>query len=308
MNATEHRENILENTRENTWQFEVILFYKYVGIDDPEALFEREKAVCEVLELTGRIIVAKEGINVTLEGSKEAIAKYKAHIKQDRRFRDISIKGSQGTGKVFPRLSVKVKPEIVPTKLPAHIDPRKQTGKYLPPHELKRWYEEGKNFVVIDMRNSYEVASGYFEKTVNPNLKASRDLPKQIEKLRIYKDTTVVTVCTGGVRCEKMSAYLLDQGFKDVHQLENGMHGFMEKYPGEHFNGTLYTFDNRTTMHWGGERTIVGACTICKDQTEEYSNCKNPTCNAKMLVCEECVLHNQEKIFCQDNEVCGKNA
>jgi UPF0176 protein len=156
------------------------------------------------------------------------------------------------------------------------------------------------------MRNDYEVASGYFDKTIDPQLKASRDLPKAIDKLRVHKDTTVVTVCTGGVRCEKMSAYLLDQGFKDVYQLHNGMHTFMEKYPGEHFNGTLYTFDNRQTMHWGGDRKIVGVCSLCSTNTEDYSNCKNPICNAKMLVCKDCVTHKSDEIFCKDKEHCGK--
>lgn len=287
--------------------YEVILFYKYVSIKDIQALFEREKAVCEVLGLTGRIIIAEEGINVTLEGNRSMIKKYKEHILSDRRFVDVNIKTSAGNGKAFPRLSVKIKPEIVATKLPSSVNPRKQTGKYLPAHELKKWYEEDKDFVVIDMRNDYEVASGYFDKTINPKLKASRDLVKAVDGLRIHKDKTVVTVCTGGVRCEKMSAYLLEQGFKDVHQLHNGMHGFMEKYPGEHFNGTLYTFDNRQTMHWGGERKIVGACSVCASQTEDYSNCRNPVCNAKMLVCKDCVTNKSESIFCKDTGHCGKH-
>ena len=260
-----------------------------------------------MLGLTGRIIIAEEGINVTLEGNRSMIRKYKEHILSDKRFRDINIKTSAGTGTAFPRMSIKIKPEIVATKLPASVDPRKQTAKYLPAHELKKWYEEDKDFIVVDMRNDYEVASGYFDKTVNPKLKASRDLPQAVEKLKIHKDKTVVTVCTGGVRCEKMSAYLLDQGFKDVYQLHNGMHTFMEKYPGEHFNGTLYTFDNRVTMHWGGERKIVGTCSLCSSQTENYSNCKNPVCNAKMLVCENCITTQPENILCKDTNTCGKS-
>lgn len=287
-------------------KYEILLFYKYTTVKDVQALMDRERSVANVLGLTGRIVIAPEGMNGTLEGTPEATEKYKKHILSDPRFRHMSIKTSEGTGSAFPRLSVKVKDEIVSTKFPKRIDPRKETGKYLPPHELKRWYEEKKDFVVIDMRNDFEVASGYFEKTVNPGLRASRDLPKAIEKLRIHKDTTVVTVCTGGVRCEKMSAYLLDQGFKDVHQLHNGMHGFMEKYPGEHFKGTLFTFDNRITMHWGGEREIVGKCVFCNDSTERYENCHVGLCHKKMLVCEECSKEKGDMVVCVDTTFCGK--
>lgn len=297
-----------ELSMENMSDYQIILFYKYVGIQDPALLMERERAVCSALGLKGRIIIAKEGINGTLEGAPDMIARYKTHILSDKRFKHMDIKESAGTGNAFPRLSVKVKQEIVSTKLPEHIDPSKKTGVHLPAHELKRWYDEGKDFVVIDMRNDYEIASGYFDKTIDPGLKASRDLPKAVEKLKVHKDTTVVTVCTGGVRCEKMSAYLLDQGFKDVYQLHNGMHTFMEKYPGEHFNGTLFTFDNRITMHWGGDRKIVGRCSLCEGQTENYTNCQNPVCNGKMLVCETCSKERLGEIYCKDKEHCGKVA
>lgn len=289
-------------------EYEVILFYKYVGISDTELLKERERAVCSVLGLKGRIIIAKEGINGTLEGTPEATAKYREHILSDKRFKHMDVKRSVGTGNAFPRLSVKVKPEIVSTKLPEHVDPTKKTGVHLPAHELKKWYDEGKDFVVIDMRNEYEIESGHFDRTINPGLYASRDLPKAIDKLRIHKDKTVVTVCTGGVRCEKMSAYLLDQGFKDVYQLHNGMHTFMEKYPGQYFNGTLFTFDNRITMHWGGDRKIVGKCALCETPTETYRNCSNPVCNGKMLVCDGCAETKSDGVYCKDKAHCGKTA
>lgn len=277
-------------------QYEVLLFYKYTPITDTHTLFEREKAVCELLGLRGRIIIAEEGINGTLEGTLEATEKYKKHILSDKRFRMMNIKTSVGTGSAFPRLSVRIRKEIVSTQFPESINPRKQTGKYLPAHELKKWYEDDKDFVVIDMRNDYEINSGYFEKTVNPGLTASRELPSAVEKLRVHKDKTVVTVCTGGVRCEKMSAYLLDQGFKDVYQLHNGMHDFMEKYPGEHFKGTLFTFDNRITMDWGGDREIVGKCYVCNASTEQYQNCDDIACGSKLLVCDSC---RDEKVYCK---------
>lgn len=171
------------------------------------------------------------------------------------------------------------------------------------------------------MRNDYELESGYFEKTVNDeigfNLNASRDLPEALEKsnLRIHKDKKILTVCTGGVRCEKMSAYLINQGFQNVYQLHNGMHTYMEKYPGENFKGTLFTFDNRMVMDFGGKnREIIGKCVICNNNSENYTNCSNNSktnkddkskklCNKKVIVCEECINNlkdNKENILCKD--------
>lgn len=280
-------------------KYRVLLFYKYVDIENPAAMMDRERSVCQVLNIKGRIIVAQEGINGTVEGTVEDTEKYIAHLRGDKRFRDMYIKESEGNGKAFPRLSVKVKPEIVSTKFPSHINPRKRTGKYLQPHDLKKMYDQNDDFVVVDMRNDYEIASGYFEKTVNPGLVSSRDLakPEVIEKLKIHKDKKIVTVCTGGVRCEKMSAYLLDQGFENVFQLHNGMHGYMEKYPGQNFKGTLFTFDDRKVMDWGGDREIVGKCYKCDAATEQYENCANEVCHKLFLVCDKCKYENDEAAF-----------
>lgn len=285
--------------------FVIILYYLYTPITNPKELMERERAVCSVLGLKGRILIAEEGINGTLEGTRENIEKYKAHILSDKRFRHMNIKESVGTGAAFPKLAVKVKDEIVSTKLPKHVNPRKATGKHLNPAELKRWYQENEDFVVFDMRNDYEIASGYFDKTVNVDstMKASRDLPEIMKQYDTLKDKKVLTVCTGGVRCEKMSAYLLDLGFKDVYQLHNGMHAYMEKYPGEDFKGTLYTFDNRMTMDFGGEREVVGKCYVCQNTTERYGHCAYPLCHAHLLICDECT---KDKQFC--NVECKQKA
>ncbi|HEV8677621.1 MAG TPA: hypothetical protein VN701_02215, partial [Candidatus Paceibacterota bacterium] len=109
-----------------------------------------------------------------------------------------------------------------------------------------------------------------------------------VEKLSDLKSKTVLTVCTAGVRCEKMSAYLLHEGFTDVHQLDGGIHTYMEKYPGEDYEGTLYTFDNRLTMDFGGKREVVGKCRLCDAPSERYVNCANNDCHLHFLACEAC--------------------
>jgi UPF0176 protein len=154
------------------------------------------------------------------------------------------------------------------------------------------------------MRNSYEYSSGHFKDSIDPGMDASRELPEKIEKLRIHQNKTVVTVCTGGVRCEKMSAYLLHQGFKDVYQLDGGMHSYMEKYPGKNFLGTLFTFDDRLVMDFGGEREVIGTCKRCDTMNEQYQNCANAECNMLFLICNEC-MSSEGPGFC--SERCEKS-
>lgn len=277
----------------------VLLFYKYVTIDNPQELVGYYRSLCEKHGLRGRTIIAEEGINGTLEGLAENTEKFLDEFLQDPRFADIHIKKSVGTGESFPRLSIKIRNEIVGTRFPKEIDPRVQTAPHMSADELHELYEKQEDFVVLDMRNSYEYESGHFENSVDPRMDASRELPEVIKKLDIDTNKKIVTVCTGGVRCEKMAAYLLHQGFKNVHQLDGGMHTYMEKYPEGHFKGALFTFDNRLVMDFGGNREIVGKCKRCAAPNEQYQNCANAECNMLFLICNDC-MSAEGPGFCSD--------
>ena len=212
----------------------------------------------------------------------------------------MSVKRSEGTSDAFPKLSIKVREEIVGTKFPMEeAYPQLRTAPRLKPEELREMFEKGEDFAIVDMRNDYEYASGHFKGSIDPGMQASRDLPEKLPLLEPLKNKKVVTVCTGGIRCEKMSAYLLNNGFEDVYQLEDGIHGYMQKYPGKDFVGTLYTFDKRKTMHFGGDekgnREIVGTCYLCETKTENYTNCANDFCHRHFLVCENCVAKTAER-------------
>lgn len=288
-----------------TMAYQVLLFYKYVTIEDPDALRSWVLARATALALRGRVIIAEEGINGTLEGLVENTTVFAQEFLADPRFSDVSVKTSTGTGDSFPKLSVKVRDEIVGTRFDKEkVDPRTRTAPRLSPEELRAWYEGQKDFVVVDMRNDYEYRSGHFKGSINPELENSRDLPAAIEKLAPLKDKTVLTVCTGGVRCEKMSAYLLAEGFSDVYQLENGIHGYMEKYPGQDYLGTLYTFDQRLTMNFGGDREVIGRCYVCEGETESYVNCANNACHLHFLACENC--QGQDGTYC--SAACAQTA
>lgn len=270
---------------------EVIIFYKYIHIEDPKALMNSQRAICEKLGMRGRTIIAHEGINGTYEGSTEAIEEYIKDLRKDPRFTDVFIKRSQGTGNDFPKLSIKVRKEIVTLGLGAHddINPNETTGIHLKPEELKKWYEEGRDFVVVDMRNDYEFDVGRFKGSILPSLKNFRDLKENISELEPIKEKTVLTVCTFGVRCEKASGFLKKSGFKDVYQLDGGIGTYLQKFKdNKEFLGALYTFDNRKVISFSDNREIIGKCFFCEAKTEQYTNCANPKCNRHFLVCKSC--------------------
>lgn len=267
----------------------IILFYKFVPIVDPKAFAEAHKKVCEKLSLTGRMIVAEEGINGTFEGTRENIEKYKEFLRNDPLFADMSIKESAGTGFAFPKIKIKVRNEVV-TLGAGRFDVAKETATELPAHELEKWYENGEDFVVLDLRNDYEIASGKFEKTIDPGLANFRDLPQKIDQLKDLKNKKVVTVCTGGIRCEKATCFLKKEGFTDIYQLKDGIHTYMKEYPGKNFKGTLFVFDNRLTTDVvvTDTKVVVGKCIYCFGSTERYYSDDSERPSRKVLCCEAC--------------------
>lgn len=280
---------------------EILLYYKYASVKNPSKFAEGQRDFCSRHNLKGRIIVASEGINGTLEGLKKDTTAYKRFLNSKVGFKTVHWKMSSSTGSAFPRLSVKVRTEIVSLSLADNVDPRKTTGVHLKPEQLKKWFDSGEKFTIIDMRNTYEHKVGAFEGSVLPPLQNFRDLPKIMPKLKKHAKEKVLTVCTGGVRCEKASGYLIKKGFKDVYQLDGGIVSFMEKYPGEHFKGALYVFDGRVTMAFdpkkkGIKREVIGRCEKCTAKTENYADCTNQNCRCQFICCESCIAAN--KAYC----------
>ncbi|MEK7131506.1 MAG: rhodanese-related sulfurtransferase [Patescibacteria group bacterium] len=280
---------------------EILLYYKYTAIANPGEFCRTQKLLCEKLGLKGRIIIAPEGINGTVEGAPKNTQKYINETTSDPRFADMNFKRSPGTGNAFPKLSVKVRSEIVSAHLGNDdVNPAITTGKYLSPEQLHDWIHGRKEFYIIDMRNDYEQAVGFFKNSILPPLGHFRDLPKILPQLAHLKNKTVVTVCTGGVRCEKASGFLVKHGFKDVYQLHNGIVSYMEKYPDEDFAGKLYVFDGRVTMAFSSpekEHEIVGHCRKCHVPNENFVNCLLPTCHDHFICCANC-LNKKGEPFC----------
>ncbi|TXG78659.1 hypothetical protein E6Q11_00650 [Candidatus Dojkabacteria bacterium] len=289
-------------------KYTILLYYKYVRIKNPAELMIIQRAWCEALSLKGRIILAEEGINGTVEGTDVNIKKYIELVESDKRFRGINWKKSVGTGNAFKKLSVKIRPEIVTTGIPdKDFGPLKNgphggamTGKYLSAEKLKEWYEKNKEFYVVDMRNDYEFEVGRFKNSIWPEgLGHFRDVPKAIKSIENLKDKTVVTVCTGGVRCETASGLLIKYGFKEVYQLENGIVTFMEKYPNTYFEGKRLGFDGRETLGFNTDskdHKIIGTCRICGNPSENLVNYWKGKDDVYGIVCTDCIEFGKVKL------------
>lgn len=267
----------------------IILFYKFIEIENPEKLKKEQKRLCESLRLKGRMLIAKEGINATFEGKKEDIVSYKKNLIQNPLFKDIVFKESEGTGSGFTKLKIKVRSEVV-TLAAGTFNVPKETAQAITAGELEALYANNDDFVILDLRNNFEVKAGYFEKTINPELSHFRDLPKKLPSLRHLKDKKIITVCTGGIRCEKATCLMKREGFTNLYQLKDGIHTYMKEYPGKRFKGSLFVFDNRmvTPVVATDKREIVGTCAFCNAPSEEFYNDDTVRPSAKMIVCSSC--------------------
>lgn len=272
----------------------ILLYYKYVNIDNPQQLMEDQRRLCNELSLKCRIIVSKEGINGTLEGLEENTSKYMEIMLSDIRFENMNFKVSDGTGNAFPKISVKVRNELVSGHLGEDdVNPNEMTGKYISPEELHDLFHSGEEFYIIDMRNDYEHKVGYFKDSILPALSNFRDLPRILKEYEHLKGKKIVTVCTGGVRCEKASGYLIKKGFKNVYQLHNGIVSYMEKYPNEDFLGKLYVFDGRVVMGFetdSEKHTVVSKCDKCGKVSDNYIDCEYIHCKGvrHIICCKDC--------------------
>lgn len=265
----------------------ILLYYCYTPIEDPETFREEHHLFCLENNLLGRIIIAEEGINGTVSGLKKDCEKYMAHLKQDPRFSNIDFKVEEHDKHAFQKLYVRVKPEIVHSSL-RKINPNIKTGKHLAPSEFKKIKDE-KDVVILDVRSNYEHNVGKFKNAITLDIENFRDFPSKMDELKAYKDKKVITYCTGGIKCEKASAYLLEQGFENVYQLHGGIIKYGLEEGGEDFEGKCYVFDNRITTDINKVNPkIISRCYICNELSDRMINCANFDCNAHIPMCEKC--------------------
>ncbi len=288
----------------------VILYYYFVPISDPETIKLWQKELCTRLNLKGRILIADHGINGTLGGDIKDVKEYVKTMKQHPLFKKTQYKWSDGVGDDFPRLKVKVRPEIVSFKVTEELEVDEKGvvggGRHLKPemlHDLLK--ERGDDVIFYDGRNAYEAQVGRFKNTVVPNVKTSKDFVADIESGEIskYKDRPIVTYCTGGIRCEILSSMMKKRGYNEVYQMDGGIVKYGEKYHDDGFwEGKLYVFDGRMVTAFSDSAEDLGDCIHCEGKTSRFVNCAKVKCNKLILVCDGC----EAKDTCSNN--CTRSA
>ena len=223
-----------------------IAAYRFVAVNDPAQLRAAFKARAAELGLKGTILIASEGINLFLAGAAAKVEAFLQTLRADARFAAIEVKRSWSAAQPFRRLLVKIKREIVSMRRP-EVDPG--AAPRLAPEELKRWLDQGRELVLLDTRNQFEVDLGSFEHTLSLGLKAFSEFPHATPNLpQALKRRPIVTYCTGGIRCEKAAPWLISQGFREVYQLEGGILNYFEQCGGAHFRGECFVFDERVAL------------------------------------------------------------
>ncbi|WP_156856020.1 rhodanese-related sulfurtransferase [Oceanobacillus sp. AG] len=271
-------------------KYQVLLYYKYVYIEDPETFAAEHLKFCKKVGLKGRILVAEEGINGTVSGTVEQTQKYMDMMHADERFQDMMFKIDEHEGHAFKKMHVRPRKELVTMRLEDDIDPHELTGEYLEPKEFRAAMERD-DVVILDARNDYEYDLGHFRGAIRPDIETFRELPEWVRENRdMFEGKKILTYCTGGIRCEKFSGWLVREGFEDVAQLHGGIavYGKDPEVQGDLWDGRMYVFDERISVPVNQkEHVIVGKDFFDGKPCERYVNCANPECNRQMLCSEE---------------------
>lgn len=281
----------------------IILYYKFAPISDPDAVRLWQKALCERLNLRGRIIISKHGINGTLGGGIDDLKAYTKETKTYQGFKDTTFKWGEGSRDDFPKLSVKVRDEIVTFGAADELRVDEQGvvngGKHLKPEQVHQLVKErGEDVIFFDGRSSYEAEVGRFKNAVVPDVRTAKDFITELEsgKYDDIKNKPVVTYCTGGIRCEILSSMMKNRGFNEVYQIDGGIVKYGEAYADDGlWEGSLYVFDGRMGVKFSDKAKDIANCLHCGQKTSRYTNCANVACNALIIVCEDC----QDKMYCQ---------
>jgi len=262
----------------------------YVPIENPEVFAKMHLAYCKEIGLKGRILVATEGINGTVSGTIEQTDMYMEMMNADPRFSEMVFKIDEADHHAFKKMHVRPRSELVTLRLEDDVNPNELTGRYLSPKEFFEKMQE-EDTVILDARNDYEYEVGHFRNSIKPDIKSFRELPEWVrDNKEMLEGKKILTYCTGGIRCEKFSGWLVKEGFEDVAQLHGGIatYGKDSEVQGELWDGQLYVFDERITVPVNRkEHVIVARDYFTGEPCERYVNCANPECNKQIIATEE---------------------
>ncbi len=281
--------------------YSVLLYYKFVAIDDPQAFADGHRALCQALGLRGRILVAEEGLNGTVSGTRASCDRYMHEVHADPRFADMAFKVDPAEGHAFRKLFVRPRSEII--TLEREADPRLTTGEHLAPAQFRQELEDP-DVIVLDGRNAYESEVGRFRNAVCPQIENFREFPEWLEEhLGHARDRRILTYCTGGIRCEKLTSLMIGMGFQNVAQLDGGIvtYGKDDSVRGEGFDGLCYVFDERVAVpvNRTEDASLITKCRFCGETTDYFPNCANTRCNLQFASCKSCY---EAQDFCCSQE------
>ncbi|MGJ9412683.1 rhodanese-related sulfurtransferase [Aeromicrobium sp. CF4.19] len=279
----------------------VILFYVFTPLTDPEAIRAWQRSLASSLGLRGRVIISPHGINATLGGDLAPLKAYVRGLRDYTPFRGADVKWSVGraledgvTTALFPRLSVKVRDEVVTFGRPEELEVDEQGvvggGQRLTPAQLHELVER-EDVVMVDGRNAVEGAVGHFRDAVVPDVETTRGLVDLLESgaWDHLKDRPVVTYCTGGIRCEVLTPLMRRRGFERVYQLDGGIARYGEAYGDDGlWEGSMYVFDDRTTVDFSDHTAVVGRCDACETASKDVVDCADLACVRRMVRCSAC--------------------
>jgi UPF0176 protein len=229
-----------------------IAAYRFVTLDDLPALQAQWRAEASALGLKGTVLLAPEGVNLFLAGAPDAVETFILQREADGRFRGMAYKRSVSAAQPFRKLLVKLKREIITLRQP-QVQPAQLPAPEVSPRVLKQWLDQGHDdagrpVVMLDTRNAFEVAQGCFESAVHTNIGKFSDFPAALPPPEAFAGKTVVTYCTGGIRCEKAAPWMLQAGYADVVQLKGGILQYFEDCGGAHYAGECFVFDERVAL------------------------------------------------------------
>ncbi|MBC7518479.1 MAG: rhodanese-related sulfurtransferase [Microbacteriaceae bacterium] len=269
----------------------VVLFYAFTPLADPHAIRLWQRTLCESLGLRGRILISRDGINGTVGGEMGAVKKYLRTTKEHAAFAAMPIKWSAGTGHDFPRLIVKVRRELVsfgaPDSLIVDSSGVVGGGTRITPDALHELVAST-DVTFFDGRNRIEAAIGKFAGAIVPDVGDTRDFVAELDSGRYdhLKNSAIVTYCTGGIRCEVLSALMIDRGFAEVYQLEGGIASYGQRYGDDGlWNGSLYVFDERISIDFSEHAVVIGRCFQCGSASNHVENCAEPRCRQQVVAC-----------------------
>lgn len=262
----------------------VIAFYKYASIDNPEKMRDRHLKYCKALDLKGRILLATEGINGSVSGTPDQISQYKSFLASDSVFQGIEYKEDDCLMHPFNKMIIKVKPELVRFEQQVSY---KDAGKHLSPTEFLEFAQQP-DVVLLDARNAYESKVGKFKNAITPEIKTFREFPSVLPLLEEHKGKKILMYCTGGIRCEKASAFLIKNGFDNVYQLHGGILSFAKEHPDTLWEGKCFVFDKRLLSDVNSQEIPITQCELCQVSCDLYKHCKNPECDKLSIICLSC--------------------